>query len=160
MNALKLAAAIFAVLTGASVQAHEYKKDGLQIGHPWAKPSLEGVKAGAAFFTVTNNGDADDKLLSAQSEAAETAELHAHILNADVVKMRKLDDGVTAPARATLKFEPGGLHVMLIGLKRKLAEGDKIPMTLTFEKAGPIAVEVNVEKGPAEPQGGGHGHQH
>ncbi len=151
-----LIASLFA-LSATTVFAHEFKKDGLLIGHPWARPSLGEVKVGAAYLSISNNGPSDDRLIGAKATVSEAVEIHAHIMNSDVMQMRRVD-GVAAPSGATVKFEPGGLHVMLIGLKEKLVEGASFPMTLVFEKAGEIPVEVKIEK-RAEPTSGGH-HNH
>ncbi len=149
-----LIAAILA-MPWAPVSSHEFKKNGLLIGHPWARPSTGEVKVGAAYLTIANSGPNDDRLIGAKTDVSSVVELHAHIMNNDVMQMRKVDGGVAAPSGATVKFEPGGLHVMLIGLKEKLIEGASFPMTLVFEKAGDIPVEVKIEKNPQQ-NGGGH----
>ncbi|MBC8051333.1 MAG: copper chaperone PCu(A)C [Chitinophagales bacterium] len=137
--------------------ADEFQKDGIVIAKPWARPSIGEVKVGAAYLSITNNGAADDRLLGAKTAVSDAVEVHAHIMNSDVMQMRKVE-GVAAPSGATVKFEPGGLHVMLVGLKQKLTEGASFPLTLVFEKAGEIAVDVKIEKGQQQTGSGGHRH--
>lgn len=156
MNRLFVAFAASAIWF-SPVSAHEFEKEGLVIAHPWARPSIGEVKVGAAYLSITNNGAADDRLLGAKTNVSDAVEIHAHIMNSDVMQMRKVD-GVATPSGATVKFEPGGLHVMLIGLKQKLTEGGSFPITLVFEKAGEVNVDVKIEKGPQQTGGGHHNH--
>jgi copper(I)-binding protein len=91
---------------------------------------------------------------------AESAELHAHIMDGDVARMRPVEAIEVSPGEPTV-LEPGGFHVMLMGLKQPLNEGEVFPLTLTFEKAGEVTMEVPIRglKGEMK-QGEGHQHQH
>lgn len=133
-----------------SAQADDYKIGSLAILHPWARPSTG--KTGAAYFTIENSGKADDALISVETDVAARAEIHTMTMEDMVMRMRKLDR-LSLPGGETAKVAPGGLHVMLIGLKAPLKIGDRFPLRLTFGKAGSIEVSVLVET--PEKAGGG-----
>ncbi len=144
-----------AVLTATSVaQAAEYKLGGLTIDQPWARPSV--AANGAAYMMISTSGDTPDQLVGASSPVAATAELHTHVVEGDIMRMRPvkaIDVNVGEPA----VLKPGGLHIMLIGLKAPLKPGEHFPMTLTFAKAGSVEVNVDVAAG-GPPDMGGHKH--
>jgi hypothetical protein len=140
---------LFAVLVLAAagaVQAHEYTLGKITIGHPWARPTAEGISSGAAYFSLKNSGDDADRLVSAESPIAAKTQIHETIDHNGVMKMRPAEGGVAVEPGATVEFKPGAYHVMLFDLKHKLALGEHIPLTLTFAKAGSIEVSVYVEK--------------
>lgn len=141
-----LAALVIGLVSLASASAHEYKAGDLMIDHPWAKPSLKGVSNGAAFLTIKNNGSMDDILVAAKSDVSNVVELHTHIMDDGVMRMRRVEGGIKLPAGKTTKLAPGGYHVMLIGLKKPLNLGDRFPLRLVFQKSGEVQVEVYVEK--------------
>ena len=153
-------AGVALVLVAAGAWAHGYTVGDIRIGHPFATPSPPGAKVGAAYLSAENRGTQDDRLLKASSPAAARVEIHSGDIGTDgVMRMRELD-AVPLPAGATTAMKPGqGNHLMLMELAKPLAEGDKFPMTLEFERAGKVEVEVRVEA----PKGGtakGHGHGH
>jgi copper(I)-binding protein len=125
--------------------AHEFKLGDLTIGHPWSRATPGGAKIGGGYLTVTNNGSAPDRLVAATTTVADHVEIHEMAMANNVMTMRKLDNGVAVPPGKTVAFAPGGYHLMLVGLKAPLKEGDRVKATLTFEKAGPIEVTINVE---------------
>ncbi|MBU3825074.1 MAG: copper chaperone PCu(A)C [Candidatus Oceanisphaera merdipullorum] len=130
---------------GSSVAiAHEYHAGKLDIAHPWARPLPTVATVGSAYFTVTNKGDTDDVLLSAESPIADKVEIHTHIKEGDVMKMRQVND-LVIPAHGEQKLAPGGLHLMLMGLKEVPAVDTKFPVTLHFKQAGKVEIEVAVE---------------
>lgn len=145
-----LLAAAVAVTLSATALAHDYSLGSLAIAHPWAKASAGMAANGAAFLKISNSGQAD-RLISAQTPAADRAELHTHSMEGGVMKMRQVE-AIDVPASGAVALEPGGLHVMLFGLKAPLKEKDRMPLTLTFEKAGSITVEVQVEALTATPE--------
>lgn len=136
----------------ASAGTAEHQGGPLTIVQPWARATAPSAKAGAAFMTIHNNGGTPDRLIGASTEVAEKAELHTHIKEGDVMRMRPVK-AIDIPAGGTTELRPGGFHIMLIGLKHPLQEGEHFPLTLTFAGAGSIAVEVEVTKGGAM----GHG---
>jgi copper(I)-binding protein len=151
--AFLLTAGLFAAMPAA---AHDIKSAGFTIEHPWARASAGPARNSAAFMTIHNGGEAD-RLVAASGDVAERVELHTHMMEGDVMKMRQVE-GIDVPAGGMATLQPGGFHVMLIGLKQPLNEGDSFPLTLTFEKAGDVSIEVTVQAiGSMGPQGMGHG---
>lgn len=139
-----LAAIALAFLATAAF-AHDYLIGGVAIDHPWARASIGQAKAGAVYMTLANKGAQSDRLIAAATGVAKKAGLHIHLMQNGVMKMRPVKAiEVTPGAPAVLK--PGGLHIMLTGLKAPLAEGTRFPLTLTFEKAGSIEIQVKVQK--------------
>jgi periplasmic copper chaperone A len=143
--------------------AHDYRAGELHIDHPWARATAPQQPNGAAYFTVTNHGAGADRIVEAQSPVAATVELHTHDVDSEgVMRMRQVE-AIEVPAGDATALRPGGLHVMLIGLEAPLVEGETFPLTLVFEAAGAVEVEVQVESvthgvDEAEPMGHGHGH--
>lgn len=147
----------FAAL-GATVDAsaHSFKVGAIDIGHPNARPTNPGQQVGAGYLKLSNQGAAD-RLLSASSPVAASVELHSMSMEGDVMKMRQVD-AIDLPAGQTVELKPGGYHLMLMGLKAPLKAGDKLPLTLKFEKAGEIVVTVNVENPKATDAPAEHKH--
>ena len=111
------------------------------------------AKAGAAYVSVMTNGP-DDRLLGAKSPAARRVEIHTHIADGDVMRMRPVKEPLPLSAGEPIKMAPGGVHIMLMGLNAPLVKGAPIPITLVFETAGEIAFDVPVIERQAH--GGGH----
>lgn len=118
---------------------------GISIVAPWARATPGGAKVGAAFLEIQAVAGSDDKLISASSPVAQTVELHDHIREGSVVKMRRIEV-IAIGGGKSVTLKPGGLHLMLMDLKGPLNEGDKVELTLTFEKAGLIKVQAPVQK--------------
>ena len=135
----------------ASTLAHEFKLGELHIDHPWARASIGQVKNGAAYVTLSNHSQELDSLIAAASPVAKRVELHTVLMEDGVMKMREVAGIEVTPGEPTL-LKPGGLHIMLMGLTAPLVEGESFPLTLTFEKAGSVEVQVKVE-GATEMQG-------
>lgn len=129
----------------APLLAHEYKAGDLEIEHPWSLQVPAVSPNGAAYFVVRNHGHAADRLLGADTERAASAEVHEHLMKDGMMTMQKVD-GVDVPAGGSLTFAPGRYHLMLFGLKKPLADGERFPLTLHFQKAGDVKVEVEVQK--------------
>lgn len=153
----------YAVLIGVLFQvapsiAGDIKVGELMVQQPWARASIGQSKAGAAYLTVMNQGSEPDRLVAAEGTVANKVELHAHQMDDGVMKMRRVEAIEVAPGEPTV-LKPGGLHVMLMGLKAPLVEGERFPLTLVFEKAGRIEVEVTIQKATdMEPHSGHGGH--
>lgn len=154
MKKLILAALLLAASTGLAL-AHDYHAGALTLGHPWARPAPSGATTGAGYLTITNTGASADRLTGGSTPAAARLEIHEMSMAGGVMRMRPVSGGLDIPAGATVALKPGGYHVMLIGLKRPLNVGDRIPATLTFQRAGTVKVEFQVQGAPA---GGGHDH--
>ena len=141
-GAVLLAAAAFAGFAGAA-KAHDFTLGEMKIDHPWARASAGPARNSAAFMTIHNAGGAD-RLISASADVSDRVELHTHEMDGDVMKMRQVE-AIDVPANGMAELKPGGFHVMLIGLKAPLKEGESFPLTLTFENAGTVTLEVAVE---------------
>ena len=137
--------AIALALACASAAAHDYTLGHLHIEHPYAYPTPPGARTGGAYFAVQNTGNDNDRLLRIASPAADAVELHSMTMDGNLMKMRTVG-AIGIPAGSKVTLGSGGYHVMLVGLKRQLAIGDKVPLALTFEKAGTVDVTAYVEK--------------
>jgi copper(I)-binding protein len=116
----------------------------LTIDHPWSRATAATQANGAAYFTVTNAGAAD-RIVAAASPKAERVELHTHDMDGEgVMRMRQVE-AIELPAGETTALQPGGLHIMLLGLESPLVEGETYPLTITLEEAGAVELEVQVE---------------
>jgi periplasmic copper chaperone A len=158
-----LTVALLALLGNALASQHAFPAENatfalgdLVVESPWARESV--TRTGAAYLTVRNGGDQDDRLVGVSSEVADKAELHSSVMQDGVMKMRAVE-GLDVPAHGEAVLEPGGLHIMLIGLKAPLEEGKSFALTLEFENAGEIEVTTTVED-IAHAGGGGHDHGH
>ncbi|MGV8951967.1 MAG: copper chaperone PCu(A)C [Cypionkella sp.] len=116
----------------------------LELGGGFARATLPNAPVGGAFVTITNTGTSDDLLVSVSSPAADVGQLHEMKMDGDVMKMRALPDGLVIPAGQTVTLEPQGLHIMLMGLKQALVEGETVKLTLTFEKAGSVDLDLPI----------------
>jgi hypothetical protein len=126
----------------------------VRIEEPWARATAPGAKVGAGYLKITS-GSAD-RLLGASSPAAQRVELHITVKEGEVLRMREVK-AYDIPAKGGLELKPGGAHLMLVDLKAPLKEGGKVPVTLRFEKAGEVKVELQVRALGAT---GGHRHSH
>ncbi len=144
-----------AALCGLSTAAlaHEYEAGSLHIVHPWARAMPAAAPTAAAYLTVRNQGEAADRLLGADTPRAETVELHRHVHADGLMKMEPVEGGLEIPAGGELKVAPGGYHLMLFGLKEPLADGQRFPMTLHFQQAGDVTVDIAVQKDDPTPAG-------
>ncbi len=132
---------------GMPAAAQEFRAGGITVVAPWARATPGGAKVGGAYLELKAAPGPGDRLVSASSPAAGTVEIHEHIDDRGVMKMRRID-GLAVPGGASVTLKPGGYHLMLMNLKQPLKQGDKVSLTLTFEKAGTLAVE-----GPVAPLG-------
>lgn len=140
---LILAALVAAVAVPAV--AHDYRLGTLEISHPWTRATPPTAQAGGGFLTITNKGTVADRLLAARSTVSDKVELHEMKMDGNVMRMRELEKGLEIPAGATVMLKPGGFHIMFMGLKAPLAKDAKVPVTLVFEKAGSIDIQLDVE---------------
>ena len=128
--------------------AHDYVQGDIHIISPWSRPLPAVSPNGAAYMTLMNKGNAPDRLLSVSTPAARKAEIHDHTMEGGMMKMRPVDHVDIVPGDPSV-LQPGGMHIMLMGLKEPLVEGKFFPLTLNFERAGTVEVTVTV----AEPDG-------
>ncbi len=146
------------LLAGAA-KAEDYAVGDLQVGNPWARATPRGANVAAAYLTITNNGDASDRLISGSTNVASRFEVHSMVVEDGVAKMRPVEGGVEIRARQTVELKPGSFHVMLMGLTQPLQEGQRVTGTLVFERAGKIDIQFTVLPiGQSPPTGGHSGH--
>jgi len=119
--------------------------DAIQTDGAFARAVPPGQSNSAAFMTLTNQSDADHALVSAESNAAKAAELHSHTMEEGMMKMRRVEK-IDLPAGKTARLEPGGFHLMLIGLERQLSPGEHIDVTLIFEDGSRNTFTAPVKK--------------
>ncbi|SKA32705.1 copper chaperone PCu(A)C [Consotaella salsifontis] len=150
-----LGAALALASTAAS--AHDYKVGSLHIVHPWARATAPSAEVGGAYMTIENKGKTADRLLGGSTPIAEKAEVHTMEMVDGVMKMHEVDGGLEIPAGGEASLAPGGYHVMIVGLKQPLKEGERVPLTLKFEKAGSVDVELAIEAFGAK-ESGKHDH--
>lgn len=139
--AIHIAAGVLAV---APATAHGYGKGELQVRHPWARATPPGAKVAAGYLELRNSGNEPDRVVGASTPAAERVELHVLSREGDVMKMREVK-GFEVPARQRLVLRPGGSHLMIVGIKRPLVKGERVPLTLRLERAGELHIELEVQ---------------
>jgi hypothetical protein len=116
----------------------------VQIERPWIRATTPGAKVAAGYMTIRNTSRQPDRLVGGASPVAGKLETHVHIRDGDILRMREVK-GYDIPARGSFELKPGGAHLMLVNLKQPLKEGDKVPVTLRFERAGELRVDFHVE---------------
>jgi len=151
-------AAALAMTLAAPVRADDVKAGDLVITQAWSRATPSGAKVGGAYLTVENKGTAPDKLVSGSADIAGRVEVHEMSMDGGVMKMRPLDQGLVIEPGKTVKLAPGGYHIMLMDLKSPLKQGEKVPVTLQFEKAGKVNVSLDVQGVGAQAPGGGDHH--
>jgi copper(I)-binding protein len=144
MRRLLAALCVVSLLLPALTWARDYRLGPLRIETPWSRTPPPQAPAAAVYFTLQNTGKQADTLVSVSTPRAAEAMLHQSMESNGVASMKAADAGVALPAGATVAFKPGGLHVMLMGLKTPLKEGDRFPLTLHFAQAGKITIEITV----------------
>jgi copper(I)-binding protein len=117
----------------------------LEIGSIWTRAMLPGQPVGGGYFTITNNGKSADRLVSISSPDAGRAEIHSMVMKDNVMVMRPVEGGLEIPPGATVELKPGHFHLMFMDVKRPFQKGDTVPVTLEFEKAGKVEIEMPVE---------------
>jgi copper(I)-binding protein len=132
----------------------------IKITNAWTRASPGNVRTGAGYLVISNTGDAPDTLIGGSTPIARTVEIHDMTMTDGVMRMFQLEDGLTVAPGGTAMLEPGGRHVMLIGLTEKMIEGETVAITLEFKNAGPVEVMFPVKAVGAMGHGhGGHGHE-
>jgi copper(I)-binding protein len=132
------------LLLGSPAFAQDYKLGTLEIAQPWTRATPPTAPAGGGFFTITNKGTTADRLIAVRSPVSAKVEIHEMKMDGNVMRMRALEKGLEIPPGATVELKPGGLHIMFMELKAPFARDTKVPVTLVFEKAGSIEVELRV----------------
>lgn len=131
-----------------------------KVTDSYARSASVNAKTGAAFITLMNMTDADDRLIGVASPAAKRVELHTHLENDGVMRMVHVEEGFPVAAGEMIEMQRGGNHVMFMGLNGGFEQGEMVPVTLTFEKAGDMEVMVPVDLERKPEHGAGHGAGH
>ena len=135
---------LFAALAAASLfTGTAWAQASVKVENAWARPTVAGQAGGGGFLKISG-APAGDKLVSATAAVSKTVELHRMEMDGNVMRMRQVDF-IEVPAGGVVELKPGGLHIMFIGLTKTLKAGETFPMTLKFEKAGEVKVDVKVQ---------------
>jgi periplasmic copper chaperone A len=147
------------MMTTASSHSHDGMAHvgDIMIEGYWARAMLPNQPVAGGFLTLTNGGETDDRIIKAVSPRAGRMELHEMAMEGEVMKMREVEGGIAVPAGATVELKPGGLHLMFFDIAERFEEGQTVPVTLTFENAGEVAIELPV-KTMSMGEGGSHNH--
>ena len=152
-----LAAAILVVTPAFAHNGIVHLGD-INISLPFTRATLPNAPVAGGFLTIENTGAEPDRLISARSDIAGDTQIHEMAMQGDVMKMRPLANGLEIPAGQTVVLAPGGFHIMFMGLKQTLVEGETITVTLTFEKAGTVDVVLPIEAAAADAPTAEHAH--
>jgi hypothetical protein len=154
-----VSAVLFAGLIAAPAGAAEVKAGDLVITQAWSRATPNGAKIGSGYFTIENKGTTADRLIGVSADIAGKVEVHEMATKDGVMTMRPLDKGLTIDPGKTVKLAPGGSHLMMFDLKAPLKQGDALPVTLEFERAGKVKISLDVQgigaQGPAGAAPGG-----
>ena len=149
---------VSALVTGPA-RAEEVRAGDLVITQAWSRATPGGAKVGGGYLTIENKGATADRLIGGSADIAGKVQVHEMAMNNGVMTMRPVDKGLTIEPGKTVKLAPGGLHLMLLDLKSPLKQGDKVPLTLEFERAGKVSLSLEVQgigaQGPANSDGAG-----
>ena len=155
-----LLAAFALAISAAPAVADDVNAGDLVISQAWSRATPGGAKVAGGYLVIENKGTAPDRLLGASADIAGKAEIHEMAMDNGVMKMRPLDKGLVVDPGKTVKLAPGGNHLMLQELKGPFKQGDKVPVTLQFEKAGKVNVSLDVQavgaQGPGDAGHSGH----
>jgi periplasmic copper chaperone A len=113
------------------------------IDQPWVRATAPGARVGGGYLVIRNAGAAADRLVGASSPAAARVELHVHIREGDIMRMRQVP-AFEVPANGSFELKPGGAHLMFMEIRQPFKEGEKLPVILKFEKAGEVSAEFPV----------------
>ncbi len=136
------AAVIFAALPAS---AHSVKLGDLSLTDLWTRTTPPNAPSAGGYLTIANGGKDADTLVAAASPLAEKGEFHQMAMKDGVMTMRAVEGGIEIPAGGTVALAPDGFHIMFTGLKGTLKEGDKLPVTLTFAKAGKVDTFLHIQ---------------
>ena len=146
-------AVFFAALFAVPAGAEDVNAGDLVITQAWSRATPGGAKIAGAYLTIENRGSTPDRLVGGSGTVAAKVEVHEMAMKNGVMTMRSLDKGLAIEPGKTVKLAPGGYHLMLFDLKNPLKQGDKVPLTLEFEKAGNVNLSFEVQgvgaQGPA-----------
>jgi len=135
-----------AAFASPAAAAHGYVKGTIEVRHPWTRATPPGAEIAAGYLEIRNMGREPDRMIGASTPVAERVEFHTTTREQGIMKMREVTS-VEAPARKRQVLRPNGTHLMLVGLRKPFVKGQRIPLTLRFERAGDVHVELEVQVG-------------
>jgi copper(I)-binding protein len=138
-------AVLLSTLLAVPACAEEVKAGELVITQAWSRATPGGAKVAGGYLTIENKGAAPDRLIGGSVDIAAKVEVHEMAMKNGVMTMRPLDTGLTIEPGKTVKLAPGGIHLMMLDLKNPLKKGEKLPVTLEFEKAGKVTVSFDIQ---------------
>lgn len=137
---------VIALALGIAGCSREYVVGSIVVSDPWSRATPPGGSVGAGYMKISNHSARAIRLLGGSTDVAEKVEIHAMTVVDGVMRMRPLADGLEIPADGAIELKPSGMHLMLIGLKRALAEGEEVPLTLNFDGHASVLIDLRVEK--------------
>ncbi|MDX1559576.1 MAG: copper chaperone PCu(A)C [Marinobacter sp.] len=132
-------------LVAPTTLAHDYSQGPVKVDHPWSRPTPPGTPMGVGYLKISNSGTSDIALVGAATPRAGHVSIHETSMHDGVMRMQPVKGGLIIPAGETVELKPHSFHLMLEKLKSPLREGESIPLTLSFEGAGEMKVELVVE---------------
>ena len=144
-----LVACVLALVCARLTLAQTYQAGPITVDHVWARPTVGVVKYSSVYMKLSNTGDEADRLVSVKTVDADDTMLHETRTEDGVAKMVHLENGIEVPPHGSVQLKPLGMHVMLMGVRRALKDGDTIPLTLVFKKLGEVSVEAKVGSAPS-----------
>ena len=142
--------------TTCSSNCEDFTAGNLKISSPWARATPKGASVGGGYMTITNTGTAADHLVGGSTDIARGFEVHEMKMEGGVMKMRPVAGGIEIKPGQSVTLDPSGYHVMFVGLKDQLKQGDHFKATLQFDKAGKVDVDFAIEGIGAKTGGGNH----
>jgi periplasmic copper chaperone A len=142
---MKQWAALVLALIAFPLPAHNHGQGDIEVRHPWSRATPPGTKVAVAYMEIRNLGKQPDRLLLVSTPVAKRVELHITEREGEVMKMRMVTS-IAVPERSRTTLRPGGAHLMLIDISRPLEKGERFPMTLRFQRAGEVKIELEVQE--------------
>ena len=139
-----LFATFLAALLASPAQAEDFTVGGLKISAPWARATPKGASVGGGYMTITNTGSTPDRLIGGSTDISSRFEVHEMKIENGVMKMRPVAGGIEIKPGQTVTLDPSGYHVMFVGLKHQLMQGQHFKGTLAFAKAGKVNIEFSI----------------
>lgn len=156
-----LAGAAILAATISPGSSHDYKAGPLILDHPWSRATPGGAKVAVGYLRITNTGAESDRLVGGTSPLAARVEVHEMSTTDGVMRMRTIEDGLEIRPGGTVELKPGSFHLMFQEIRQPLKAKDRVPATLTFQRAGTVEVLFNVEPiGAGAPAGSHEGMTH
>ena len=149
-----IVAAVLAAWTALPAQAEDVTIGGLKISAPWARATPKGASVGGGYMKITNTGTVSDRLIGGSTDISDSFEVHEMTMDGGVMKMRPVTGGLEIKPGQTVTLDPSGYHVMFVGLKDQLKQGDRFKATLQFAQAGKVDVDFIIEGLGAKTGGG------